>query len=148
MWRVIKDLAFFVSPVATTPVLYPAIKDSTTKFYSLIINIWQEPHSSILGVVFAVVGVIESVASFGSPLLLGILFAATVEIYPGLTFFVLAGMNIIPIFIIMWVTIEQTNYFLLLACNWPIEKKLKKLKMLYKSHILYVNIYLFKKKFY
>ncbi|XP_022099482.1 proton-coupled folate transporter-like isoform X2 [Acanthaster planci] len=53
------------------------------------------------GVIFAIIGVIESVANFGSPLLLNALYASTVKIYRGLTFFVLAGVTTIPATLIM-----------------------------------------------
>ncbi|XP_071800455.1 proton-coupled folate transporter-like [Asterias amurensis] len=65
------------------------------------------------GVVFAMIGVIESVAGFGSPLLLGSLFAATVETYGGsLSFYFLAGVNVIPftfIFILHLITVRSKN---------------------------------------
>ncbi|XP_038052979.1 solute carrier family 46 member 3-like [Patiria miniata] len=53
------------------------------------------------GVIFAIIGVIESVASFGSPLMLGALYAKTVEFDGGLAFFVLAAINVVPVALIM-----------------------------------------------
>ena len=51
--------------------------------------------------VLGIVGVAGSVAYFIAPLISGALFAATVVFLPGLTFFAMAGLTVLPVALVM-----------------------------------------------